>query len=184
MDQSWRTCTGKVVIFHHDAATGLPLFDDTIANMLSPLEKFNRNEKGYRTCLFLLLTVPAFAEAQQSFPVNELSVDGIYAARTGDPNLYCLLGANTCLLWRLHNSWTHDTLIADWLAAHPKATATAVSSHHWALGHSPELQRTVYLWIEDSGDSLNVALVREGHYVAAAMIDMVEAERSSMRMGD
>jgi hypothetical protein len=40
----------------------------------------------------------------------------------------------------------------------------------------------VYLWIEDSGVSLNVALVREGHYVAAAMKDMVEADREMAGM--
>ena len=35
---------------------GLPLFDDTIASMLSRLAKFNRNEKGYRTCLGYVLS--------------------------------------------------------------------------------------------------------------------------------
>jgi hypothetical protein len=150
--------------------------------MLSPLARFNRNKKGYRTCLFLLLMVPAFVEAQQSFPVSELSVDGIYAARTGDPNLYCLLGANTCLLWRLHNPWTHDTLIEDWLAAHPKATATPISTHNMVTGGNHRTASRVYLWIEDSGVSLNVALVREGHYIAAAMKDMVEADREMAEM--
>src|SRR5260370_41795736 len=131
----------------------------------------------------LLLFAAGLADARQSFPVSELAVDGIYATKTGDHNLYCLLGANTCLLWGLHNPWTDDTLIADWLAAHPKATATPVSSRNWTLGNRQHPQHRVYLWIEDSGVSLNVALVREGHYVAAAMKDMVEADREMAGMG-
>jgi hypothetical protein len=130
----------------------------------------------------LLLFATGMPEAQQSFPVSELAVDGIYATKTCDHNLYCLLGANTCLLWGLHNPWTDDTFIADWLAAHPKATATPVSSRNWTLGNRQHPQHRVYLWIEDSGVSLIVGLVREGHYVAAAMKDMVEADREMAGM--
>jgi hypothetical protein len=130
--------------------------------------------------LLLLLSASGVVDAQ-SFPARELIVDGIYATRPGTPGDYCLLGANSCILKPLHNAWTDDPLIATWLAAHPKATATPVSSQAWGFSQRPPEAATTYLWIEDEshgdslGDSLNVALVREGHYLASSMIDMVEA---------
>jgi hypothetical protein len=39
------------------------------------------------------------------------------------------------------------------------------------------MNRGVYLWIQDSDDSLSVALVREGRYPAGIMQDMLEADR-------
>jgi hypothetical protein len=130
--------------------------------------------------LLLLLLVPVFAGAQQSFPVSELAVDGIYATRHGDPILYCLLGNETCLMQLPKNSWNHDVLIDSWLLAHPEAIAVPISSHNWIIGKINPGQRTVYLWIEDKADSLNAALVREGRYPAAMMVDMVQDYREKM----
>jgi hypothetical protein len=116
------------------------------------------------------------AAAQQSFPVSELTVDGIYATRTRDPTLYCLLGANTCIVRMPANAVNRDPLIPAWLAAHSQATVTVISQHRW-LESPTRLQPHAYLWIEQGDDSLNLALVREGRYPAAAMQDMVEADR-------
>src|SRR5437016_11699620 len=97
-----------------------------------------------RILLLLLLIAPAFTEAQQSFPVSELSIDGIYAAKLGDPTLYCLLGGNACLLRVPHNPWTDDALIESWLAAHPKATAIRVSARNWVVGRNQPPAPRVY----------------------------------------
>jgi hypothetical protein len=132
----------------------------------------------------LLLVVPGFAVAQQSFPVSELSVDGIYASKVGDPNGFCLLGGNTCLVPGLDNPWTHDALIDSWLAAHPKAVVTRISSHVMLSGGNRPPERRVFVWIEDGGESLNVELVRQGRYVAALMVDMVEADRRQEEMNN
>jgi hypothetical protein len=110
--------------------------------------------------LLLLLVVPEFVDAQQSFPISELAVDVIYASKVGDSNVFCLLGGNTCLLRVANNPWTHDALIDSWLAAHPKAVVTRISSHTMALGGNRPPERQVYVWIEDGGESLNVELVR------------------------
>jgi hypothetical protein len=133
-----------------------------------------------KLCFLLLLTVSGVVNAQ-SFPARELIVDGIYATKSGTTGDYCLLGANFCILRGPHNAWTQDSLINSWLAAHPNATATPASAKAWRLGARQPGPPTTYLWIEDEslgdslGDSLNVALVREGHYLASAMIDTVEA---------
>jgi hypothetical protein len=134
--------------------------------------------------LLLLAISPGLAFAEGSFPVSELTVDGIYATKSGDPTLYCLLGANTCITKLPKGAINQDALIDSWLAAHPTATAVPISSHNFTFGKSGAAQPRVYLWIEDGADSLNVALVREGRYPAAAMVDMVDADRELAEMNN
>ena len=129
-----------------------------------------------RSFALLLLVLPSFAQAQQPFPASELKVDGIYATKTADSTLYCLLGGEVCLVRTPPNAWNQEPLIHSWLAAHPTAMAIPISSHVWAERKN-ELLNRVYLWIEDGDDSLNVTLVREGRYPAGMMQDMLEAGR-------
>ena len=124
----------------------------------------------------LLLILPTLASAQQSFPASDLHVDGIYATRANDPTLYCLLGNNTCIIRSAPNPWNTDPFIGNWLSAHPQATALPISSRIWAFPNQV-MNRTVYLWIQDADDSLNVTLVGEGRYPAGMMQDMLEADR-------
>ena len=65
---------------------------------------------------------------------------------------------------------------SNWLSAHLQATAMPISSRNWAFPNQV-MNRTVYLWIQDADDSLNVALVRKGRYPAGMMQDMLEADR-------
>ncbi len=127
--------------------------------------------------LLVLLIAPSWANAQRPFPISELSIDGIYATRAGDPAVYCLLGVNACLLAEVHNAWTDDPLLRTWLANHPGATAVPISQRSWLLGRNMPPAPRVYVWIEDHHDSVNVALVREGRYPASLMTDMVEADQ-------
>jgi len=124
----------------------------------------------------LLLILPGLSLAQQTFPASDLHVDGIYATRVGDPTLYCLLGNNTCIIRSPPNPWNTDPFIGNWLSAHPQATVMPISSRNWAFPNQV-MNRTVYLWIQDADDSLNVALVRKGRYPAGMMQDMLEADR-------
>jgi hypothetical protein len=125
----------------------------------------------------LLLILPGLASAQQSFPASDLHVDGIYATRTGDPTLYCLLGDNACIIRTPPNPWNKDPFIGNGLTAHPHATALPISSRNWTFRNGQDMNRGVYLWIQDADDSLNVALVREGRYPAEIMHDVLEADR-------
>jgi hypothetical protein len=125
----------------------------------------------------LLLIFPVLASAQQSFPASDLHVDGIYATRAGDATLYCLLGGNACIFRMPPDPWNTDPFIGNWLSAHPRATAVAISSRNLAFQKGKDTNRSVYLWIQDGDDSLNVALVREGRYPAGNMQDQLEADR-------
>lgn len=131
-------------------------------------------------CLLMLFFFVSRSFASQTIPLKDLQVDGIYATRTGDATLYCLLGANACIERFPDNAWNHDSFIVQWVRAHPNAAAVSLSSHRWGIGKERPSELRVYLWVEDQGDSLNVALVREGHYAAGGMIDMVEAEQQMM----
>jgi hypothetical protein len=133
--------------------------------------------------LLLLISASAYS-AEDPFPVRDLTVDGIYATRTGDATQYCLLGADTCR-WKLpHNPWTQDPAIDSWLATHPSARVTPVSEQKNSVLPKTPAVRRVYIWIEDGTDSLNVALILEGRYAATAMIDMVEAELRTLDATD
>lgn len=128
-------------------------------------------------CLLMVFAVASRAWPSEAIPVKDLRVDGIYATRTGDSTLYCLLGANACIERFPDNAWNQDSSIVQWVTAHPNAVAVPLSTQRWGVGKATPSEPRAYLWIEDQGDSLNVALVREGHYAAGTMIDMVEAEQ-------
>lgn len=137
-----------------------------------------------RLPLLLLLIAASAYSAEDPFPVRDLTVDGIYATRTGDAAQYCLLGADTCR-WKLpHNPWTQDPIIDTWLAAHPNARATPISEQKDSVFPKTPAVHRVYIWIDDGTDSLNVALIRQGRYAAVAMIDMVEAELRTLDIMD
>lgn len=129
-------------------------------------------------CLLMSVAIESLALAVPTIPIRELKVDGIYATRTGDGTLYCLLGGNACIGRFPDNAWNKDALIDRWLTAHSGAVAIPMSSRRWeGFGKANPPEPRVYLWIDDHGESLNAALVREGHYAAGAMIDMVEADQ-------
>jgi len=134
----------------------------------------------YRLPLLLLLIAATAYSAEDPFPVGDLTVDGIYATRSGDPTLYCLLGANTCRFKLPHNPWTTDPQIDSWLTIHPHAHVIPVSEQKQPIFPKGPQVHLVYIWIEDGMDSLNVSLIREGRYAASAMIDMVEAAQRSL----
>jgi hypothetical protein len=160
----------------------LPQLPGSIGNAMSPLDTLRRDV--VKPLLLLLLIAPGLAFAEGSFPVSELTVDGIYATKSVDTTFYCILGRNTCILKLPKGAINQDALIDSWLVAHPTAMAVPMSSHNWMFGKSGPAQPRVYLWIEDGADSLNVALVREGRYPAAAMADMVDDYREMADLND
>jgi hypothetical protein len=138
-----------------------------------------------RLPLLLLLIAASAYSAGDRFPVSELTIEGIYATRAGDPTRYCLLGANTCLLRLPHNPWTTDSRIDSWLTAHPGARVIPVSEQNkTGFPRGPTAAHLMYIWIEDGTDSLNVSLIREGRYAATAMIDMVESAQRTLDEAD
>ncbi len=137
-----------------------------------------------RSSLLLLLIAASAHSAQAQFPLHDLTVDGIYATRSGDPAEYCLLGAKACLFRLPHNPWTEDSLIDSWRTAHPNAQVVPISEEGTTLVRHGRPVRQVYVWIEDGPDSLNVALIREGRYAATAMIDMVEVAQRTLDQVD
>jgi hypothetical protein len=80
------------------------------------------------------------------------------------------------------NPWNKEPFIVNWLTAHPQATALPISSRNWAFRNGQDMNRRVYLWIQDADNSLNVALVREGRYPAAFMQDQLEADRQQAEL--
>jgi hypothetical protein len=131
-----------------------------------------------RDCWLLILTVLAeSASAQSPFPVSVLSVDGIYGTRAGDPAVYCVLGANACVIAPIHNAWTDDPLLRTWIKNHPKAIVVPVSTRNWLDRPGMPPAPRIYVWIQDERESLNVALVREGRYPGRLMEDMVDAKK-------
>jgi hypothetical protein len=114
-----------------------------------------------------------------SNPVSATTVVGIYASKSGDTTVYCLLGGDACLVPK--DTGTADHFIAQWLKSHPGASVIPVSAATKTMPTStkpgsPARLREIYVWISDGDDVLNVALVREGFYPCKSMIDMVESE--------
>jgi hypothetical protein len=126
--------------------------------------------------LLIVLTCASVCIAQESFPAHDLKFQNIFASRTGDPAAYFLLGNG----WlRPLTTKTSDVFVKRWLDKHPNAVATLISAENFALAGKPPAPavRWVYIWIEDSKESLNVALVQEGIFPGGVMLDMVETRQ-------
>lgn len=132
--------------------------------------------------LFLVLMLFGARETvgqPASSPVSEMTVVGIYASKSGDTTVYCVLGGSACLVPK--DNGNADRFIAQWLKSHSAASVTPVSAATQTMPistkrGSPAKLHEVYIWIADGDDVLNVALVREGYYAGNSMIDMVESE--------
>jgi hypothetical protein len=134
-------------------------------------------------CLWLLLALSAIAsQAQERIPASDLTFKGIYGTNTHDGSIYCLVGAGACLVPQ--DKGISDVFIANWLMAHPNATAIPISTEAKVLPLRAPSRREVFVWIEDGSDSLSLSLVREGFYSAQAMTDMVDADKRFSDMQD
>jgi endonuclease YncB( thermonuclease family) len=121
----------------------------------------------------LLVSGASVSEATTSIPVSTLTIKGIYATKPRDSTLYCLLGSGACAV--VDDAGRADAFIAQWLANHPTAAALPISDErHPPLMRGMAMPREVFVWIEDSQESLTLALVRQGFYPAAALRDAVE----------
>ncbi|MEL7362732.1 MAG: hypothetical protein AAFN13_11725 [Bacteroidota bacterium] len=117
--------------------------------------------------LVATLLLPVASAAQDSFPASELSFESIFATRDDDQNtIYSLLGAG---FFRAPRSGQEDSLIVAWLAKHPEAVVTPVST----MG--PTMQdgtgEMIYVWLTDGADTLNVHLIRHGAFPGGVMED-------------
>jgi hypothetical protein len=134
-------------------------------------------------CLWLLLALSATSiQAQARFPARDLTIEGIYGTNAHDDSIYCLVGAGACLVPQ--DNGIADVFIANWLWAHPNATAIPISTEAKVLPLRAPSRREIFVWIEDGPDSLSLSLVREGFCAAQAMTDMVDADKRFTDMQD
>ena len=124
-------------------------------------------------CFALLIVMRAgLCGAQERFPARELSFERYYGQRKQDPTTYILLGSGFI---RPMTTDIQGDFIKEWVAAHPDALAVPICSERvTAPGRTPS--SSVYIWIEDKEQSLNVDLIREGIFPGGVMGDLVAAE--------
>ena len=125
--------------------------------------------------MLLTLSIP-IAASETTFPIHDLSIKGIYASRTGDLTIYCLLGGSICS--EPQDAGLADSFISAWLSSHPDAVAVPISTQSLVLlPPRGDSLRQVYVWIESPQESLNEALVRQGFFPGQSMSDMVDDSR-------
>lgn len=117
--------------------------------------------RWHRSLGLWLAWVGSVSQAQGVFPARELAINGIFADRHADSAVYCLLGRGACQ--PPEDTGAADVFIREWIAAHPKATATPISAEtrSFRLPETP-MRREIYVWIQDGSDSLAAALVGDG----------------------
>lgn len=110
-----------------------------------------------------LLCLPG--HAQSAFQARELAFRDIFAHRTGEQTVYCLLGNGFFMAPR---SSDVKSLVNAWLTSHPEAQAIPVS----IIGEGSK-RPMIYIWLIDKGESLNLHLVKSGAFPADVMLDAV-----------
>ena len=135
------------------------------------MELTTRTRSWTATALVMILfSYSSFVcHAQDTFSPKELTFHDGFGSRKGDRRMYVLTG---CCWIRGIQSGDPDQFASAWLAQHPLATMRLVS-------RMPiKEDELVFIWIEDPVSSLNVDMVRAGIYPAAAMVDMVDNDKS------
>src|SRR5581483_12421601 len=132
--------------------------------------------RWHRSVWLFATLARSICHAQAALPAKELTLKGIYGERRAEPDLYCLLGGGACQ--PPDDSGAADFFIRDWMAAHPNALVTPISTERMSffLPDAP-IRREIYVWIQEGPDSLATALVREGFYPASRFADMLERDR-------
>ncbi len=134
---------------------------------------------AFALLLLLLLSCVVPCQGQDSFPAGELKFDpNICAAtRPGKSKVtYLLLWAG----WiRALTTGTCPAFTEKWLKGHPDALVTPISQEGLTVRGAPSAP-TVYIWIEDGRESLNVALIQNGIFPGYVMMDMVETAQVVM----
>jgi len=123
------------------------------------------------TVFFLLTILCTSLYGIDSFPMNELKFKKFFGQRTGDKNIYCLLGNG---FFRTVSSNEEDVIIPNWLNKHPNAKAIPVS----IVGEGSQMV-LVYIWAIDGTESLNLNLIKNGAYPGSVMLDAVHFQALS-----
>lgn len=121
--------------------------------------------------LCIVLTCSAQDMSQDVSLAKEMTFQDIFASRHGDPREYILVGGGWLRTIRYGDP---RQFISDWLAAHPSATIKPISRMFMTNTRSKRTSETVYIWVEDGMQSLNVDLIRAGVFPGGVMFDMVD----------
>ncbi|SAL67333.1 hypothetical protein AWB69_07713 [Caballeronia udeis] len=119
----------------------------------------------YAVLAGIVFTPTCFAET--SFSAEELHFKSIFAQRSGERALYCLLGNGFFVSPRSDGV---DQKIGKWLVGHPEANVIIVDT----LPTGGKLGTINYVWIVSGDENLNVSLVRDGDFPGGVMADPVE----------
>ena len=125
-------------------------------------------------CPSLYLVVPEISDSAKS-----LKFQRVLATRTGDPRSYVLLGSDFI---RALSFGDPRVFVSNWLAAHPQATYTPISTLKSTNSRTHIQSEITYIWVTDGASALNVDLVREGVFAGATMYDMVDNARGLDRL--
>ncbi|MGV8992984.1 MAG: hypothetical protein ACOH1O_02695 [Flavobacterium sp.] len=99
--------------------------------------------------------------------ITDFEFKSIFGATKKEPkNTYCLLGTG---FFRAPSSANSDSLITEWIKAHPNAIVVPVS----ALGQVDikDTEKTItYCWVVENKDTLNNYLIKNGCYPGGTMM--------------
>lgn len=110
---------------------------------------------------------------------KNLDFKRILATRTSDPRLYVLLGSDFI---RALSFGDPGVFVSNWLAEHPRATYTVISTLKSTNTRTRKQSEITYIWITDGAFALNVDLVRQGIFPGETMYDMVDNARGLDRL--
>jgi len=102
-------------------------------------------------------------QTTETLKITDFDFKSIFGMTPKEPkNSYCLLGTG---FFRAPQSDNSDSLITEWIKAHPNAIVVPVSS--FVQTKNSEM---VYCWVIDSKDTLNNYLIRNGCFPGGTMM--------------
>jgi len=117
--------------------------------------------------LFLTLIGCNEQESIESLLLSDFKFESILGTTNKEPqNTYCLLGSG---FFRTPRSSNSDSLISDWIQAHPNAVVVPVSSYGPTVVKDKD-SKMIYCWLIDNEDTLNNYLIKNGCFPSGTMM--------------
>ncbi len=111
------------------------------------------------------------AVAQEAFTIDQLRFKSIFGTKADEPdNVYSIVGSGAFRAMRTKDS---DSVVSTWLSNHPHAQVVKVSEMKPVMRNGTGA--SIFIWVMDGKESLNIFLIREGVFPAGVMRDTIDS---------
>jgi hypothetical protein len=133
-----------------------------------------RSSPPMRSAIALLFSFGLLAccasVAQETLTIDQLKFKSIFGTKVDEPdNVYSIVGSGAIRAMRTKDS---DSVVSSWISNDPHAQVVKVSEMKPVMRNGTGA--SIFIWVIDEKESLNIFLIREGVFPAGVMRDAID----------